>query len=131
VVVAFPRSLDRLAPVLAPEEKREWVRRLRVEQTEAEAALWGLLRNRRLIAEKFRRQASVGRYVVDFYCHERKLVVELDGGVHADPDQRLHDLNRDTFLRSLGLRVLRFSNEEALGAAQTVLAQIRKALVSS
>ncbi len=128
--MAFPRALDRLASVLGPEERREWIRRLRVEQTDAEAALWQLLRNRQLIGAKFRRQAPIGRYVADFYCHERKLIVELDGGVHRDPDQQLHDQNRDTFLRSLGLRVLRFSNEEALGAAQTVLAQIRKALVS-
>ena len=125
----FPRSLDRLRPVLVPEEEREWIRRLRAEQTQAEAALWQLLRNRKLIGGKFRRQVPVGRYVADFYCHERKLIIELDGCVHSDPDQRIHDHNRDTFLRSLGLRILRISNEEALGDPQKVLDQIRKAML--
>jgi very-short-patch-repair endonuclease len=124
----FPRSLDRLRPALAPEEEREWIRRLRVEGTEAEVALWQLLRNRKLIGCKFRRQVPIGRYVADFYCHERKLIVELDGGVHSDPDQQAHDQNRDAFLLSLGLRILRLSNEEVLGAQ--VLDQIRKALLS-
>ena len=126
----FPRSLDRLRPALSPEEEREWIRRLRTEQTEAEAALWQLLRNRKLIGGKFRRQVPVGRYVADFYCHECKLIIELDGGVHSDPDQQLHDRNRDTFLLSLGLRILRVSNKEALGAPEKVLDQIRKALLS-
>src|SRR5215210_707225 len=126
----FPRSLDRLRPVLAPEEEREWVRRLRAEQTQAEATLWQLLRNRKLIGGKFRRQVPVGRYVADFYCHERKLIVELDGEAHSDPDQQAHDQNRDTFLRSQGLRILRFSNEDALGGPEKVLDQIRKALLS-
>jgi very-short-patch-repair endonuclease len=130
VGVPFPRSLDRLRPALAPEEEREWTRRLRAEGTEAEAALWHLLRNRKLIGCKFRRQVPVGRYVADFYCHERKLIVELDGGVHSDPDQQLHDQNRDIFLLSLGLRILRFSNEDALGGPEKVLDQIRKALLS-
>jgi very-short-patch-repair endonuclease len=128
--MAFPRSLGRVRPALGAGENRAWVRQLRAEQTEAEAALWQLLRNRKLIGEKFRRQVPIGRYVADFYCHERKLIVELDGEVHADLDRQLHDQNRDTFLRSLGLRILRFSNEVALGSSQAVLEQIRKALVS-
>ncbi len=115
--------------MLCPEDQGAWVRRLRAEQTEAEAALWQLLRNRKLIGEKFRRQVPISRYVVDFYCHERKLVVELDGAIHENPDQQLHDQNRDTFLHSLGLRILRFSNEEALGTTQAVLDQILKALI--
>ena len=68
--------------------------------------------------------------VADFYCHQRKLIVELDGGIHSEPDQQLHDRNRDTFLLSLGLRILRFSNEEALDIPQKVLDQIRTALIS-
>ena len=103
---------------------------MRAEPTEAEAALWQLLRNRRLIREKIRRQVPIGRYVADFYCHERKLVIELDGGVHEDPDQQLHDRNREAFLKSLGLRILRFTNEEVLGTTQAVLDQVRKALIS-
>ncbi|HEX7182227.1 MAG TPA: endonuclease domain-containing protein [Thermoanaerobaculia bacterium] len=126
----FPRSLDRIRPACVSEEEREWPRRLREQQTEAEAALWQLLRNRKLIGSKFRRQVPVGRYVADFYCHERKLIVELDGGIHSDPGQQLHDENRDTFLLSLGLRVLRIPNEELLHTPEKVLDKVRKALIS-
>jgi very-short-patch-repair endonuclease len=126
----FPRSLDRVRPAWASEEEREWPRRLREQQTEAEAALWQLLRDRKLIGSKFRRQVPIGRYVADFYCHERKLIVELDGGIHSDPDQQLHDQSRDTFLLSLGLRVLRIPNEELLNTPEKVLDKVRKALVS-
>jgi very-short-patch-repair endonuclease len=126
----FPRSLDRVRPACASEEEREWPRRLREQQTEVEATLWQLLRNRKLIGSKFRRQVPIGRYVADFYCHERKLIVELDGGIHSDPDQQLHDQNRDTFLLSLGLRVLRIPNEELLHTPEKVLDKVRKSLIS-
>jgi very-short-patch-repair endonuclease len=102
---------------------------LRAEQTQAETMLWQMLRNRKLIGFKFRRQVVVGRYVADFYCHERKLIVELDGGVHSGPDQQSHDQNRDTALLSLGLRILRIPNEEVLGAPGKVVGQIRNALL--
>jgi very-short-patch-repair endonuclease len=103
---------------------------LREQQTEAEVALWQLLRNRKLIGSKFRRQTPIGRYVADFYCHERKLIVELDGGIHSDPGQQVHDQNRDAFLLSLGLRVLRIPNEELLHTPEKVLDKVRKALIS-
>ena len=126
----FPRSLDRIRPACSSEEEREWPRRLREQQTKAEAALWQLLRNRKLIGSKFRRQVPIERYIADFYCHERRLIVELDGGIHSDPAQQLHDQNRDTFLLSLGLRVLRIPNEELLRTPEKVLDKVRKALVS-
>jgi very-short-patch-repair endonuclease len=126
----FPRSLDRVRPSCVSEEQRDRPRRWREEQTEAEAALWELLRNRKLIRSKFRRQVPIGRYVADFYCHERKLVVELDGGIHSDPGQQAHDQNRDTFLLSLGLRVLRIPNEELLQAPDKVVEKVRSALIS-
>jgi very-short-patch-repair endonuclease len=126
----FPRSLDRVRPACASEEERQWPRRLREQQTEAEAALWKLLRDRKLTGSKFRRQAPIGRYVADFYCHERKLVVELDGGIHSDPSQQIHDQNRDAFLLSIGLRVLRIPNEELLHTPDKALERIRTALIS-
>ena len=126
----FPRSLDPIRPACASEEEREWPRRLREQQTKAETALWQLLRNRQLIGSKFRRQAPIGRYIADFYCHERKLIVELDGGIHSDPRQQIHDENRDTFLLSLGLRILRIPNEELLHSPEEVLDKVRRALIS-
>jgi len=102
-------------------------RELRRSQTPAEAALWELLRNRQLIGIKFKRQFPIGRYVADFYCHDRKLVVELDGEIHELPRQENHDQNRDTYLRSLGLRILRISNEEVFADSSQVLQKIRDA----
>jgi very-short-patch-repair endonuclease len=76
---------------------------------------------------KFRRQVPLGRYIADFYCHDRQLVVELDGPIHSEPTQVGHDRNRDTFLRSLGLKVLRLSNEEILADPEEALRKIREA----
>jgi very-short-patch-repair endonuclease len=125
----FPNSLDRLRSrgVREKVETNERSRRLRVDQTNAEAMLWELLRGRKLTGMKFRRQAPLGRYIADFYCHDQRLVVELDGPVHSEPAQAVHDQNRDTFLRSLGLTVLRFSNEEVVADPENVLRKIQDA----
>ncbi len=125
----FPNSLDRLRSRGFREkgETNERSRKLRVDQTEAEAALWKLLRGRNLIGMKFRRQVPLGRYIADFYCHDRRLVVELDGPIHSETAQADHDQNRDTFLRSLGLRILRLSNEEIFAEPEEVLQKIREA----
>jgi len=88
-------------------EARERARELRRDQTYAEHWLWDTLRDRRL-GWKFRRQVPVDSYVVDFYCAELKLVVEVDGEIHLDPRQVAHDKSRDTHLRSIGCTILRF-----------------------
>jgi len=85
------------------------VRELRHTQTEAESAAWHLLRDRRL-GLKFRRQYPIENCVVDFYCCELRLAVELDGGVHSQPSQMKKDAAKDAFLRKLGIRVLRLPN---------------------
>ena len=85
------------------------VRELRHAQTEAEKEAWHLLRDRRL-GVKFRRQYPIENYVVDFYCCEARLAVELDGGVHSQPSQIRKDAAKDAFLRKLGIRVLRLPN---------------------
>lgn len=85
-------------------------RRLRQEGTRAEAVLWEHLRDRQLEGAKFRRQAVIGRFIVDFYCHEHRLVVELDGAVHDQPDIAAHDSERQQHLEVQGYRVLRFNN---------------------
>ena len=101
-------------------------RELRKEQTAAEEALWSLLRNRHLLHIKFRRQVPIGSFIVDFYCHREKLVVELDGPIHQEPRQAVHDENRDSYLRSIGLTVLRFTNDRIFQEPQAVLAEIRE-----
>jgi very-short-patch-repair endonuclease len=86
------------------------VRDLRKRSTAAETAASWLLRNRQLLGLKFRRQCPLGRSVVDFYCSEARLVIELDGSAHPQPSQMKKDLAKDRFLQSMGLRVLRVPN---------------------
>jgi very-short-patch-repair endonuclease len=92
-------------------------RDLRKSSTKAERALWSRLRDRQFYGYKFRRQQPVGPYIVDFFCLEQKLVVEVDGGQHVpEADER-----RTTFLEGDGHRVLRFWNAEVLGNMDGVL----------
>jgi very-short-patch-repair endonuclease len=87
---------------------------LRKNLTDAEQKLWQHLRNRQLEGYKFRRQQLIGKYIVDFVCFEKKLVVELDGGQHLDSERIEYDSNRTRWLESRGYRVLRFWNHEVL-----------------
>jgi very-short-patch-repair endonuclease len=100
----------------------ETARALRKQQTPAEAIFWELVRNRRLLGLKFRRQHQLGDYVADFYCHEHRLVIELDGGVHAT--KRKKDHKRDAWMKAQGFTVLRFHNEELLDDPESVLRAI-------
>ena len=102
------------------------VRGRRKNSTQAEDALWRELRGRKLLGLKFRRQHALGRFVVDFYCREAKLVIEVDGEVHDG--QRIEDAVRQAYLESLGLRVLRFKNERILLARDEDLESISSAL---
>jgi very-short-patch-repair endonuclease len=95
---------------VASKLRRDRARRLRRDQTPAETRLWESLRGGRLEGWKWRRQAPVGPFIVDFLCLEAALAVELDGGIHADQADR--DARRDSYLASRGLSVLRFWNRE-------------------
>ncbi len=87
-------------------------RRLRSNMTGPEARLWSRLRARQLQGLKFRRQHGIGPYIVDFYCPEQSLVIEVDGDSHADADQVVKDKQREQYLQSLGLRVIRYINDD-------------------
>jgi very-short-patch-repair endonuclease len=100
---------------------------MRRKPTAAESVLWTELRDRRLCGARFRRQHAIGRYIVDFYCAAHRLVVEVDGEVHAD--RRDLDDERDAYLGLLELRVLRFDNNDVLRDPRAVLARIARALV--
>jgi very-short-patch-repair endonuclease len=104
---------------------RTFARRLRAASTDAERRLWSRLRLRQL-GQRFRRQQPLGPYVVDFVCFERRLVVEVDGGQHADHAD--YDMTRTRWLESRGFRVLRFWNNEVLLRTDTVCAVIHEAL---
>jgi len=96
-------------------------RRLRKTETAAEKRLWAHLRNRRLAGLKFRRQHPLGRRVVDFFCVEAKLAVELDGSGHRRHFGQTADLDREMELHERGIRVLRFINHEVLSNLDGVL----------
>ena len=95
-------------------QNRDFARQLRRDMTDAEKFLWNQLRGRRFGGIKFRRQAPIGPYIVDFVCLESRVIVELDGAGHAEPEQQAHDERRSAWLATEGYRVLRFSNEAVL-----------------
>lgn len=108
----------------------EFARMLRKESTEAEDILWQKVRGRRLGA-KFRRQHPIDRYIVDFYCFEKRLVIEVDGGIHLNPEIKKNDEQRQKIIESFGYRFLRFTNEEVLNDIGEVLDKIRKTIRES
>jgi very-short-patch-repair endonuclease/restriction endonuclease S subunit len=108
----------------------ERARELRRSHTPAEDVLWELVRGRQFMGLKFRRQHQIGDYVVDFFCNEQKLVIELDGPVHADPQRSAKDKTRDAYLESMGLNALRFKNEDFLANPEATLRSIAEKLPS-
>lgn len=98
---------------------------LRKNMTYAEKVLWQQLRNRKLGDLKFRRQHPVDIFILDFYCHEKKLAIEVDGGIHNHEAQKEWDENRTYELNEFGIVVLRFSNEEVIDKTEMVVDSIR------
>ena len=109
-------------PSAVPEDLKRYARAMRASMPDAEALLWSLLRNRRLANAKFRRQHVIAPYIVDFYCAERRLVIELDGGQHSE--QQDYDQRRDAFLEQKNITVLRFWNHQMLNETEAVLEEI-------
>jgi very-short-patch-repair endonuclease len=93
---------------------KEFRRELRQKTTKAEDVLWEQLRNGKLNSLKFKRQHSIGNYIVDFYCASLMLVIELDGEVHNQPEQKEKDVLRDVHLKELNFYVLRITNDQVL-----------------
>ncbi|WPC35608.1 endonuclease domain-containing protein [Acinetobacter sp. YWS30-1] len=94
---------------------------MRHTATDAEHLMWQILRAKRFMNLKFRRQHVIEPYIVDFYCHEIGLVIELDGSQHGTDDAMEYDAERTKFLEALGLRVVRYWNNEVLGRTDVVL----------
>jgi len=105
----------------------QYGRELRQSSTKAEKILWEYLRNRKLDGLKFRRQHPVDKFIADFYCHEKKLVIELDGAVHDDKMNAQYDEARTYELKGSGIKVIRFRNSEVESNISFVLKEIRKA----
>jgi very-short-patch-repair endonuclease len=98
----------------------ERARALRQVETWAEKLMWRWLRDRRFTGYKFRRQHPLGDYYLDFFCEEAELNIELDGSQHGFPDQRKHDTEREKFLKSHGIKTLRFWNSHLRRNPQSI-----------
>ena len=112
-------------------ELKEIRKELRKNMTPAEIKFWTLAKNKQIAGIKFRRQHSINRYVVDFYCASEKLIIELDGESHRNAIREQSDLEKDETLRMLGYRVLRFSNSEVFHQTEYIIEQIKRSLKNS
>jgi len=110
-------------------EMLKLARENRKQMTLAERKLWNHLKKRKIMGVKFRRQHPVSRFIVDFYCHQVKLIIELDGGYHDDQEQYELDQGREKELENLGLDVIRFRNEEVEMDVFEDIDRIRKVIL--
>ena len=99
----------------------EFAKVMRSNGTNVENLMWQLLRNKHFINLKFRRQHVISPYIVDFYCHELGLIIELDGSQHGTDDAVEYDAERTQFLEALGFKVVRYWNHDVLGNTEVVL----------
>ncbi|MGO2358381.1 MAG: endonuclease domain-containing protein [Mesonia sp.] len=109
----------------APPGSFKKARILRQNMTKAEKFLWRYLKNGKLSAYKFRRQHPIHLFIVDFYCHSLKLVIEVDGAYHNYEEQKLKDKERSELLKFQDLKVIRFTNQQVLNSIDFVLEEIR------
>jgi|tagenome__1003787_1003787.scaffolds.fasta_scaffold17975874_1 5-methyltetrahydrofolate--homocysteine methyltransferase len=111
--------------------QRDFARVLRNNPTDAEKHLWRFLRAQQLDGHKFRRQASIGPYTIDFICFAKKLIIELDGPQHIEPTANERDKDRDEWLTMRGYRILRFRNQQLDDNIREVIDAISDALQAS
>jgi len=102
----------------------EKARGLRKNMTKAEIILWGKLKNRKLFTVRFRRQHPVDIFVVDFYCHELKLAIEIDGGIHLVKEISEYDNGRTYDIEKFGIRIMRFTNDQVFNNIDFVQQEI-------
>jgi very-short-patch-repair endonuclease len=117
VVEIIVRTFNRIES----KKKRQY---LRNNVTNAEKLLWSKLRGKRLSGLKFRRQCGIGNYIVDFYCPELKLAIEIDGDVHGYKAQRNKDMRKQEYLINLGIKLLRFTNGDITESMDGVLQHV-------
>ena len=108
----------------APSNNFLLAKQLRERMTPTEVLMWEELKNKKFNNYKFRRQHPIQKFIVDFYCHELKLIVELDGKYHHQEKQKNKDLKRTELLEFQGLREIRFSNEEVFKNMDLVLKKL-------
>ena len=103
---------------------------LRKNSTESEKKLWQYLRNKQFEGIKFYRQYGIGNYITDFYSPSLKLVIELDGSQHFTPEALEYDKIREEFMKSLGIKTLRFNNNDVMSNIEGVLEVLRKEIIN-
>jgi very-short-patch-repair endonuclease len=101
---------------------------LRKNMTLAELILWKKLKNRKIFNTKFRRQHPVDIFIVDFYCHEYKLAIEIDGEIHSNEEKHDYDLGRSAVLNKLGIKVIRFTNDQIVFNIDQVITRIKEVI---
>lgn len=110
----------------APRQTVERARELRRKMTLPEILMWTALRGRRLAGLRFRRQHPIGPYILDFYCDDARLAVEIDGERHSESDRMVHDERRTAWLEAQGVRVLRIPARDVLADMDAVLSHVRR-----
>jgi very-short-patch-repair endonuclease len=121
------KTFDQQLHLHSSKESFFQAKNLRVNQTESESILWNELKNRKCFGLKFRRQHPILSFVADFYCHEKRLIVEVDGSVHDNEEAKERDENRTYELERYGIKVIRFTNHEIKHNINEVLIKIKQA----
>jgi very-short-patch-repair endonuclease len=111
------------------QDLKPYARELRKQMTDCERFLWKKIRRKQICGVQFYTQKPMGPFILDFYAKEPKLCIELDGGYHFTADQKNKDMNRDLYLTTLGIQVLRFSNLEVLQQCHEVLSTIEATIL--
>ena len=125
-MVLRKRNIDFVLYLNTEQKTRKYAKHLRKKETRAEKELWNMLKSRKCAGLKFRRQHPIHYYIADFYCHEKRLIIEVDGGIHSTPGIQEHDKNRTAELGRFGIRVLRFSNEQVMTGIDVVISEIKE-----
>lgn len=130
-------SPDKKKPIQTRTTGQVWnkikphARDMRKNPTSAEERLWSRLRRKQVAGLRFRRQAPIGQFIIDFYCPEARLVIEVDGSIHDEPEVAERDEKRQAYLESLDLRVLRFTNSQVMHEVDAVIERIGKVITEN
>ncbi|MPQ46311.1 DUF559 domain-containing protein [Marinifilum sp. N1E240] len=114
----------------ATPEIHKRAKELRKTMTESEMIFWEIIRNRRIKGLKFRRQHPISNFIADFYCHELKLVIEIDGEIHNTEDNKEYDEGRTAELGYMGITVVRFTNDEIHHSPELVIRKLKEKIVN-
>lgn len=111
----------------APKEIFQIAERLRRDMTETEKLIWEKVSKNQL-GVRIRRQHPIWKFIADFYCHELKLVIEIDGKIHVQPENKAYDISRDIILRDFKIEIIRFTNDEVINNTDRVVQEIKRTI---